>query len=223
MEEALRRISPKHNPNFKTVIEWLPFQLDPSLPLISVNKMKRYEQKFGKDRLDSMVEDMKRVGLSLKPPVHFSYGGKVGNTLSSHRLIEYAKANGKQDEMVEKLFQTYFEKEGDIADLSNLIECAEQIGMKTDEVQKVLETKQYLDVVEKDLQYAKELQVTSVPTFIFNNRLIFSGARDADDFCRCFEELGFRCVDEDEEDSDVSEIDNGAKQNEVPKLEKSES
>jgi len=41
---------------------------------------------------------MKTVGK--EDGIDFSYGGKVGNTLNSHRAIEWAKKFGKHEEVL---------------------------------------------------------------------------------------------------------------------------
>jgi predicted DsbA family dithiol-disulfide isomerase len=80
-------------------LRFLPFQLDPTLPFSpGENKFERYERRFGgKDKVAAMVEGMKERGRQLEPPVEFSYGGNVSNTIDAHRLIEKAYEVGGEE------------------------------------------------------------------------------------------------------------------------------
>jgi predicted DsbA family dithiol-disulfide isomerase len=89
LEAAVAKLDPKR---VRVQVDWRPFQLDPTTPETSVNKLERYYKKFGKARTDSMIPHMKTTGK--ESGIEFSYGGKLGNTLKSHMLIEYAKQNG---------------------------------------------------------------------------------------------------------------------------------
>jgi len=86
LEKAISLFSGR-NVDFE--ISWRPFQLNPNASEEGVDKMNYYEMKFGKERTERMIPYMKQIGASEN--INFSYGGKVANTLNSHRLIEYAK------------------------------------------------------------------------------------------------------------------------------------
>ncbi len=49
-------------PGVDVTYEWKPYQLDPTLPSPGVNKMQRYEKKFGAERIGPMLEGMKQRG-----------------------------------------------------------------------------------------------------------------------------------------------------------------
>lgn len=89
------------------LIRWRPFFLDAHLPK-KLNKLEHYKEKFGAARVARMIPYMVEVGRSCG--INFSYGGDIGNTLDSHRLIEYAYVKGgqdKQDAVVNALFRRY--------------------------------------------------------------------------------------------------------------------
>ena len=84
-----------HALKLHTQVSWHPFMLDPSLPAPGTNKMALYRKKFGA-RFDAMIPHMKQVGSTIG--VNFSYGGNVGNTLNSHRLVTWAQKQGADAE-----------------------------------------------------------------------------------------------------------------------------
>lgn len=88
-------------------VTWAPFQLDETLPEAGESKMARYSRRFGAQRMAGMIDMMKKTGLALEPPVAFSYGGLVSNTISSHVVLEAALVEGGpalQDRVVERFF-----------------------------------------------------------------------------------------------------------------------
>ena len=53
------------------------------------DKLKYYESKFGKGNVDVMIPRMK--GVAAEHGIEIDYGGTVGNTFDSHRLIWLAR------------------------------------------------------------------------------------------------------------------------------------
>lgn len=94
LEKAIKQLD---SSTVKVEVEWRPFYLDPTLPEKSVNKIERYNKRFGADRVARMVPHMQATGR--EEGIEFSYGGKVGNTTNSHRLVYYAQRYGKVDEV----------------------------------------------------------------------------------------------------------------------------
>jgi len=63
--------------------------------------------------------------------INFKYGGKIGNTRDSHRLIAEAGDRGgdMQDRLVNALFHVYFEVNDDISDKATLARIATKVGL----------------------------------------------------------------------------------------------
>jgi len=169
-------------------VNWRPFFLDASLPSPGKSKLEHYKKKFGEQRTAQMLPHMAEVGRG--DGINFSYGGKIGNTMNSHRLIEWSKKKGKQDEVVMALFEAYFEKEKDISDLSVLLDCAVKAALNRDEAKKFLESDELSDVVRKEVAEAYEKDVTGVPNFTFDGKYSLSGGQDPAVFLNVFRKLG---------------------------------
>eukprot|EP01018_Ginkgo_biloba_P003797 Gb_11183 [translate_table: standard] len=96
-------------------VRWHPFLLNPSAPKEGIEKSIYYKQKFGEDRVklitSRVIKAFQDVGVDSKS------GGLTGNTLDSHRLIEFAAQQGleKQNALVEELFLNFFTEEKYIA------------------------------------------------------------------------------------------------------------
>ena len=132
LEKAFRAV-----PELTYTVRWHPFQLDPSLPAIGVDKLARYEAKFGgKQNVAAMLARMAEVGK--REGISFDYGGRISNTVDSHRLIEWAGARGLQDALVEQLFKFYFERRGDLGDRAALAREAAAVGLPEAEASALL-------------------------------------------------------------------------------------
>jgi predicted DsbA family dithiol-disulfide isomerase len=102
------------------------------------------------------------------------------NTLDSHRLIRWSANAGKQDQIVERLFQAYFIEGQDIGNSAVLSEVAAKAGMDGALVARLLAGDADLVSVEREAGLANEMGITGVPTFIFDSKFMISGAREAE-------------------------------------------
>lgn len=161
-EIAARQLADKYD--FQ--VEWLPFFLDETLPIEGVDKREHYFRKFG-NRFPNMERQMTAVGKEYG--INFSYGGKVANTLNSHRLIHLAGLQGKQDQVVNGLFRRYFEEEKNLGSIDVLLEAAEEAGMNRGEVEAYLKSDAGKDEVKKQVDQFRNY-VSGVPFFIFEDK-----------------------------------------------------
>ncbi len=111
----------------------------------------------------------------------------VANSFNAHRIIHFAKANGKQNEMKERLLKAYFTEGRNIDDSETLISLGTEIGLNADEVKAVLESDKYADAVQADIKESQQLGVTGVPFFVFDRKYAVSGAQDSSAFLETLE------------------------------------
>lgn len=187
MEEALDDAKTRY-PHLTFDVRWRPFELDPRLPTgEGKDKMKHYEAKFGADNIRRMIPRMKAT--AREHGINMEYGGNVGNTFDSHRLIWKAREVGGselQDKVVESIFKAYFEENKSLGDSAVLEECANRAGMK--------DTKDFLtnsqlgrDEVEREKnEFGQAFQCNGVPMFVIDERFVLHGAQEKEAFLRTF-------------------------------------
>jgi predicted DsbA family dithiol-disulfide isomerase len=190
LEKALSQIDTS---NINVSISWYPFQLDPGLPRDgSLIKLDRYKQKFGETRVKQMLPQMIETGK--QEGIEFSFGGKVGSTFDSHRLLYYVKQqeNGekKQNDLINILFHYYFEQEQDLSDHQVLIKAAEQIGFNSNEIKEFLQSDLYKKEVQQEINQTQQEGISGVPHFRINDRIELSGAQDPQQFIQAFRKAG---------------------------------
>lgn len=105
---------------------------------------------------------------------------KATSTIDAHRLIQWAKTFGKEQALVDKLYEAYFIKGLNVADSKTLLDIVNQLDMDTNRVKEILDSDEFRNEVEFDFSETDELGVEVVPTFIFNRKKGISGAQQVD-------------------------------------------
>ena len=123
--------------------------------------------------------------------INFSFGGKTGSTRDSHRLVQLGKTKGPhvQTRVVEELFKSYFEDEGDITSHDALTEAGVRAGLEEAEVKNWLQSDKGGTEVDKEVSEAQIRGVNGVPNFVLQGKYEIGGAQDAEAFAKVFERV----------------------------------
>ena len=166
-------------PDHEFRVQWRPYRLDPSIPKEGVDRRAYLKAKFGEGpRTQSMGDVIRAEGSSEGIQFAFEKIERSPNTLDSHRLIRWAGSAGVQDEIVERLFAAYFLEGRNIGDRDVLMEIAREARMDTEIVSGLFDGDADRDLIEREDRLAHEMGISGVPTFIFENRFMLSGARE---------------------------------------------
>jgi len=98
----------------------------------------------------------------------------------------------KQNDLINILFQNYFEQEQDLSDHQVLIKAAEQIGFNSNEIKQFLESDQYKKEVRQEINQAQEDDISGVPHFRINDKIELNGAQDPQQFIQAFRKAGVK-------------------------------
>ncbi|WP_170373847.1 DsbA family oxidoreductase [Ruegeria conchae] len=173
LDKALAKL-----PDHPFVIEWHPFQLNPDMPDAGMDRREYLERKFGgKDgavrAYAPVVEHAENAGLK----IDFEGMKRTPNTLDAHRLIHWAGIEGKQNAVVDALFDAYFVQARDIGDPEVLSDIADSAGMDAAVVMKLLKSDADREDIRNRDTHSREMGVSSVPTFIVANQHAVPGAQ----------------------------------------------
>jgi predicted DsbA family dithiol-disulfide isomerase len=105
-----------------------------------------------------------------------------GNTFDAHRLLLWAATINKQDELLEAMFSSYFEKSRPLFSHSDLVAVAISVGIDADLADDILRSDQYADEVVTDRNLASQLGATGVPFFVVDMKYGISGAQPLEAF-----------------------------------------
>ncbi|OAA48805.1 Thioredoxin-like fold protein [Cordyceps fumosorosea ARSEF 2679] len=194
LQQAIKLWHARHPESSDTFnIEFLPYQLQPEFPRgpgKSVDKEAFLRAKFGDAHRLRASERLTAIGAPLG--IAFRFGGRVGNTRDSHRLIELAKAHGADvaNKTVEGIMSAYFEQERDITTREVLGEVAAAAGIPAADFRRaIVEGDEYGARVDEASAAAREGGVDGVPAFTIQDRFRWSGARDPEDFVKLLERV----------------------------------
>ncbi len=173
----------------KVKITWKSFQLDPTLETrADMNSIDYFVEAKGvskeqaRQMFSGATQMAKEVGLD------FNLGDSVlANSFRAHKLIQMAKSEGLGDEIEEALFKAHFEDAKNIDNPEVLVEIAASIGMNAAEVKQMLESDDFDYEVNQDEMEARNIGVTGVPFFVFDDRYAVSGAQPTEAFLQTLE------------------------------------
>jgi predicted DsbA family dithiol-disulfide isomerase len=104
------------------------------------------------------------------------------NTVKAHELLHYAKAQGRQLEVAERLMSAYFLEGRHVGRIDDLVELAGESGLDADAAREALESARYLSAVRDDQTQAAAYGINGVPFFVIDGKYGVSGAQPAEAF-----------------------------------------
>ncbi|MEU5593520.1 DsbA family oxidoreductase [Streptomyces sp. NPDC020298] len=118
-------------------------------------------------------------------------GRDHGNTFDMHRLLHFAKEQGRQDELIQVLYRANFAEERSLFTEGDerLVALAAEAGLDADAARAVLaEPGAYADEVRADEREAEQLGASGVPFFVLDRKYGVSGAQPAEVFAKALTE-----------------------------------
>ena len=171
LNAALRKF-----PEVKFDIKHIPFQLNPDMPTEGISRDKYLEIKFGgKDYATPMYENMRLKGNESGINLNLDKIKKTPNTVLSHLLIILSEQFNLQNEIIEKIYQSYFIDGLDIGDINVLVNIARQKNIDENIVKNFI-NKENIQSVNSKILLAKEKQISGVPFFEIGKNFV-SGAQ----------------------------------------------
>ena len=186
-EQALERFP--HRGEVEVV--YRSFELDPSAPPgVTVPTVEALASKYGlgleqaREAQRQMERRAARAGLTFRME-----DLRSGNTRDAHRLLQLARARGRQAELAERLHRAYFTDQASIFDHPSLAGLAADVGLDRDEALAVLASGEYGEAVEADEEVARSFGVSGVPFFVIDRRYGISGAQPAETIAAVLERV----------------------------------
>lgn len=124
------------------------------------------------------------AGLAYNPPAEV-----VPNSRAALRLTELARDVGRHRDTHDRLMDAYWAEGANIGDLDVLHRLADELGLPTEDVERVLGGDEYLDHVQASTYQAVSVGATGVPAFVLDGRLLILGAQPREVFEQAFEQL----------------------------------
>lgn len=156
-------------------VTWLPFQLNPDMPVEGMVRADYRRAKFGSiERGKALDARVAQEGAGEGIAFAFERMQRTPNTMAAHRLIDLAQSQDLGEAVVEALFRAYFEEARDIGDDGVLAKIASDCG-----VARWPDGADAVRVAQME-EGVRDLGISGVPTFIFDRRSGISGAYPPD-------------------------------------------
>lgn len=156
---------------------WRPFELNPDMPAEGITRAEYRMRKFGAERAAELDRSMMATGREVGIEFAFDRMQRTPNTRLAHRLIWEADRQGRQNEVVNRLFRGYFEEALDIGSADVLKQLASDAGLQADGVTQALSEPASLEAVVELEQQGYRMGIQGVPFFIVSGKYGVSGAQ----------------------------------------------
>ena len=160
------------------------------MPSNGMNRQEYLNEKFdGKENAKQTYNKIYEEGVRNKIYFQFDKILKTPNSFASHKLLALAFQAGKQTQVVETLFYSYFIEGIDIGKIKSLNEIAKQYGLYNEKNSLYLESDEDDKNLLAEEKHARELGVKGVPCFIINKEFVVFGAQEKDYFLNIFKNI----------------------------------
>ena len=167
-----------------------PYQLDPTAPEEPRPHREALAAKYGPQ---SIAMDARIAELGAKEGAVFDFDHVIeNNSLLAHRLLWLAEreyGSEAQCALKEQLLTGHFSEGMDIGDRAQLVDAAVAVGLDRDRATDLLDSDEGHAEVEGQIDQARSLGITAVPTFVFQGRYAVQGAQEASTFLQVLEQV----------------------------------
>ncbi len=172
-------------PNLVVERHWWPFLLTPDIPTTGIDRTAYLLRKFGSEsRIQRIFGAIADAGLTAGIAFEFDRIEKMPNTIDAHRLVRYAGLEGKGEEALDLLYESYFVFGHDIGKPEVLADIGESLGLEASRLGTYLRGDEDRALIHEESARAHRLGVAGVPTFVFNDDFVISGAQEGQTLAR---------------------------------------
>lgn len=153
------------------------FQLDPARrEAVPVRTF--LAARYGPDAVAPMTERVRALAAQAGLVLDFDRA-VVANTFDAHRLVQWAAAQGRGDDLMGRLMRAHFADGADVSDHATLRRLAEEVGLDAEAAGRVLAGDAFAAEVADDRRQAAAHGIGGVPFFVAGGHGV-SGAQPVD-------------------------------------------
>ena len=166
-------------PDLDVNLAWRAFLLNSEMPSGGIARNLYLNRKFGSEaRVRRIYGAIEEAGQSVEINFAFDRIARTPNSVDSHRLIRFAERTGKADAMVETLFIEYFINGRDIGSRPVLLDFGRKLDLDVEALRNYLDSEEGVRSIYDENSRAHRLGVNGVPSFVFNEKMVISGAQE---------------------------------------------
>ena len=166
------------------------YQLDPSTPSRPEPLREALQRKFGA-RASAMTQQVGRAAAG--EGIDLNWDEAISNnTFTAHRLLRMALAEHGpevQRALADRMFDAHFTRGMDIGDQGTLASLAVEAGLDEARVTAFLASGEGEEDTRRELEEARALGISAVPTFVFEGKYGVPGAQDPELFLQVLQQV----------------------------------
>lgn len=169
----------------KVHVHFVPYQLNPDMPVQGMNRRDYRSAKFGSwARSQAMDAQVAQAGLAAGLAFNYALIEKTPNTFAAHRLVwREQQAGGDARPLVREIFRAYFALGRDIGEPAVLADIAAAFNHEREETLRFLASDEGIAELTREQAQARQAGVQSVPSIRIDEQII-SGAQPVSVFAQ---------------------------------------
>jgi predicted DsbA family dithiol-disulfide isomerase len=172
-------------------VQWRAFELNPDAPQVQDDApyAERLAKKYGMSLQEAEARIANLTAIARADGIEMDFQRiRPGNTFDAHRLVKWARSQGLEHSMKERLLRAYLCEGEAIGTREALVRIAADAGFNADEAASMLETAAYAADVRADEAEALALGIRGVPFFVLARQYGVSGAQPHEVLLRAVEQ-----------------------------------
>lgn len=172
-------------------IRWHPFELNPQMAEEGENLREHLAAKYGTSDEDSRRarDRLTQIGATLGIEFGYTDDMRMVNTFRAHQLMHWAGTLGRKQDLKMRLFAAFFTHRRDLNDPRILADEAAAIGLDGHEARIVLADGRFANDVREEEQFWTSRGIQGVPTMIFNQKYLVTGAQGIENYSSVLQQL----------------------------------
>lgn len=172
-------------------IRWRAFELNPDMPAAGQDLAEHVALKYGSTPEQSQAARARiaKIGAAVGIAFNYTPETRMRNTFRAHQLLRWAGTLGKKHALKMALFDAFFTQGRNVDDGEALTAVAEAVGLDRGEAAAVLADGRYAQAVREEEGLWTRLGIQGVPTFIFNESQLITGAQPVEVFEKALRRL----------------------------------
>jgi predicted DsbA family dithiol-disulfide isomerase len=164
-------------------VTWLPFELHPETPVEGIPR----DAYFGRARSEQMRQHLDSIAAQVGLSMH--QRDVIINSRRALGAAEFAREQGKFDEMHLALFKAHWEGTGRLEDADDLVRIGAGVGLDASDLRKAIEEDRYAAVIDDNRHEAESIGINAIPAHIFGRRYLVVGAQPYESFQQVIDRL----------------------------------
>ena len=160
-------------------VVWHSFQLDREAPAVEDGPViDKIAAKYGAPREQMVAQHQQMAADAATVGLDFQWERlRGGNSYDAHRLIHLARELGREEQVTARLMRGWYTEGEAIGDHETLVRLATEAGLDEAVVRDLLAGDDHGIDVRTDLALAAQIGISSVPTFVLDQKYGVSGAQ----------------------------------------------